>query len=323
MKKLKRSTLRMIISKRSDLKNLTDLRTIIGMRKLGHTRVRGNRSSMKRILNSNLSWQKRVEWIDRINTYTGQKFPSLPYMLVLYNDVEFAHSEYSKHVSKFSGKNNPAYQHGGKLSPYSKKSHFYDENLASKIHEKMREENNYNTRIEYYLKRGLSEEEAKEALQERQAVGKLSNFVKRYGVELGTQKWNERQGKWLKSCKRTNFSKISQELFDEVSQRIGDKHNIYYATYDREDMKNNINKEYTLRLSSSYIKPDFICLERCKIIEFDGDYWHNKNTANVIREKNRDILIEQAGYEVLHVKEFDYKKDKQGTIETCIKFLTQ
>jgi hypothetical protein len=58
---------------------------------------------------------------------------------------------------------------------------------------------NSNVCVEYYLERGYSEEEAKELIKERQATGRLDKFIKRYGEEEGTKRWEERQVKWQKT----------------------------------------------------------------------------------------------------------------------------
>ena len=59
------------------------------------------------------------------------------------------------------------------------------------------------------------------------------------------------------------------------------------------------------------------------IIEFDGDYWHSKQVANPTREQKRDNGIKSLGYEVLHVKEKDYKDNPQKVVDKCLTFLKQ
>ena len=82
------------------------------------------------------------------------------------------------------------------------------------------------------------------------------------------------------------------------------------------------NNEYTLKVKLKALKPDFIVLNAKKIIEFDGTYWHD-NQQNPLREKERDDCLESSGYLVIHIKENDYKNDKQGTIQKCLNFLKQ
>jgi very-short-patch-repair endonuclease len=72
------------------------------------------------------------------------------------------------------------------------------------------------------------------------------------------------------------------------------------------------------------ILPDFIDIEKKKIIEFDGTYWHGKiGHGNKEREEQRDQILINFGYTVLHMNESEYKNNKQSVIEKCINFLTQ
>ena len=43
--------------------------------------------------------------------------------------------------------------------------------------------------------------------------------------------------------------------------------------------------------------------------------------ANKLREKERDNSILNAGYEVLHIKESDYREDPEREIKKCIDFI--
>ena len=229
-------------------------------------------------------------------------------------------------LDRVKGENNPAYNHGGKLSPFSKNNKNITEeqrleNLQTII--KTRTENGNNTTsLEYYLKKTNGDEiKAKELLSKRQTTFSLEICIEKFGVELGLSKWQERQEKWAKSFKKCNFSKISQELFKSIHEGyIG---NVYYATHNRVEMSEYQNKEYILKLNKSFCRPDFICLKSKKIIEFDGDYWHDNNSANPTRELERDNRIKEMGYEILHIKESVYKQDKQATIDKCKKFLIQ
>ena len=76
-------------------------------------------------------------------------------------------------------------------------------------------------------------------------------------------------------------------------------------------------------MNLNLILPDFILGN--KIIEFDGEYWHGKNmirSGNANRDKERDERLIRNSYEVLHVKESDFKEDSKKIIEKCLKFLS-
>ena len=74
-------------------------------------------------------------------------------------------------------------------------------------------------------------------------------------------------------------------------------------------------------MEESFILPDFFIKNKNKIIEFDGTYFHRDNVENKKRETKRDKSIVSSGYEVLHIKELDYKKNKEEIIKICINFL--
>ena len=121
----------------------------------------------------------------------------------------------------------------------------------------------------------------------------------------------------MSSYKKQNFSKISQELFMAIEEKYHG--NTFFATKNRPEMSEYLNNEYRLDIG---VLPDYIDINTNKIIEFDGDYWHGK-VGNVERDRKRDEKLKSAGYKVIHIKESEYKCDKQGTIDKCIKFLTQ
>lgn len=199
----------MILSKRSDVKTLTDLRTIIAMKWYEISGVKGRPENLHRIMNSDLSWQRRIEWIKRINEFKGKKTENIEWLTIIHNSEEIAAKLMESKSSKLKGDKNPGYQHNGKLSPWSKKSKFYSEESKQKA----AENRSYNTRVDYYLKSGLGLCAAIIALKERQAVGHLDKFIKRYGETEGKKKWRERQIKWMNTLySKTEEEKIKNQL---------------------------------------------------------------------------------------------------------------
>lgn len=318
--KIHKQGMRFAIKKRK-ADTLTKVRFLIAM-KQRNLNVPGRLEVVNRIFISELSWQKKIEWAKRIIDYTGKKGENIEWLTLVHNSREKALELLEAKSDRLKGENNPWFNHGGKMSPFSKDSVNYDPSLSKRVNDKLNETGNRSNRIEYHLNKGLGLCQAVSALKERQAVGRLDKFIERYGEEEGKKRWVERQEKWMKSFKKTPFSKISQELFDAIMKE-GHEGNVYYATYDRIEMIGKINKEFTLKLKEKVIKPDFIDTDSKCVIEFDGDYWHSENVANKSRERERDDALIDAGYKLMRVKEYDFKRDRQGTIEKCKNFLKQ
>ena len=231
---------------------------------------------------------------------------------------------------RVKGDKNPAYRHGGKFSPFSKK--FIKGDISEKTKKKVRlskiKNKSHPTKLDYWLKKTNGDEkEAKRLLSQRQVTFSLEICIKKHGEIKGREIWKERQEKWLKSFKKSNFSQISQGLFWDIYKLYKNEndYSIYFAELDKNKQidKSGKNYEYTLKTQPSVIKPDFFIPDINKIIEFDGDYWHDQNLpGNIKRNKKRDNTLKESGYDVLHIKEKDYKQNKQETLEKCLKFLT-
>jgi len=178
--------------------------------------------------------------------------------------------------------------------------------------------------IDYWVERGYTYHQAKEKVIERQTTFSSDICIKKYGVIDGLNRFNKRQIKWLTNYKRTNFSKISQQLFWGIieSDPTIKNYNIYFATYNNGVIDNSgKNNEFRLKLLNGVILPDFFDEVSKKIIEFDGTYYHRITPENSLREHKRDKMIIESGYQVLHVSELDYKNSKQKIIDKCINFL--
>ena len=227
-----------------------------------------------------------------------------------------------KLIDGVSGEKNPGYQHKGKLSKWSKNFKYgYDEKAHQEFNENQRERMLLpeNREKSIFCREHYSSDEEYLFHQSKN----LDFFQDKYGDEDGKKRHQEKTEKWLTSFKKTNFSKISQELFNSIS-KCYDMKNVYYATLERKEMESYINKEYHLRLSSGrYVLPDFIDIGTGKIIEFDGTYWHGEiGRGNKEREEVRESSIKQDGYSIFHVSEKDYLLDKQKVISDCLSFLS-
>jgi very-short-patch-repair endonuclease len=231
-----------------------------------------------------------------------------------------------KQSERIKGDKNPGYQHKGKYSPFSMNYIHGTDNVE--VTKRKAKENKTkdkdNTQIEYWLnKTNGNLEEAQKLLSQRQSTFSLKSCIEKCGEKEGKQIWLNRQERWHKSYKKSNFSKISQELFWSVSKQINNLNDIYFAQLNENKEKDLSGTNHEIRLKlEKVILPDFIDVKKRKIIEFDGTYWHGKvGHGNKEREIERDMILSNDGYTVLHINEFDYNNDKQGTVEKCLNFL--
>jgi very-short-patch-repair endonuclease len=230
----------------------------------------------------------------------------------------------------FSGENNPNHtsrtteEERKSRSPFSKKFIKYEniENLEEHISnfaKKALKNRIGSTTIEYFIQKGLSEEDARIKLKERQTTFSLEKCIVKYGESEGILKWTQRQEKWLKNYKRINYSKISQELFINLFLNLkesGFNEKVYFARLNPEGILHETDKnyEFRLKLNKSFIVPDFFIPNMNLIIEFDGTYYHRNTPENKKREDIRDMNIIESGYEVIHVLESVYIKNKNKVI---------
>lgn len=239
--------------------------------------------------------------------------------------------KYKKMFSEMlSGNNNPNHKSRSTLeerrsrSPFSKNFIKYKdldnvEEHISKFAKEAIKDRVHTTTLEYYLNMGYSEKVAKEMLTERQRTFTLDKCVEKYGYDIGSKRWIDRQEKWLNSYQRVNYSRISQEMFISIYNEllnIGFKDKVYFAKLDENgkihETKNNY--EFRLKLNKSYILPDFFIPSINLIIEFDGTYYHRDTPENKRREKLRDENIINSGYDVIHISEKEYNDNKEITV---------
>lgn len=178
-----------------------------------------------------------------------------------------------------------------------------------------------NRSIEFWLKKGFSEEEAKLKLSESQTTNGLNFYIKKYGENIGKEKYNKRIEQWLLSPNNKKMScgrsKISIELFNKIG----------FGFYGKD--------EKTLRGKQKTHRVDF--LYQKKVIEFFGDYWHGnpkkyKNDCFIRKTKIQDIWehdknkiedIKNNGYEVLIIWESDYIENPELILKLCKEFLNE
>lgn len=191
----------------------------------------------------------------------------------------------------------------------------------------------YPTKVEYYVNKGFSIDEAKKIISERQKTFSLDICIQKYGQVMGEKVFKERQYKWMsnldskpigkkieisrkKLMNHSGFSKISQKLFWSIFDNF-QNNNIRFEELNSEIVR--YDKEYKL-----HYKYDFVDFTTKKCIEFNGDYWHcnpNKYDESFIhlvsKIKALDVWkkdelkikwMEDRGFKVMTVWEHDYKK---------------
>ena len=120
---------------------------------------------------------------------------------------------------KMIGDKNPAFNHGGKLSPFSKKFvNYTDETniqtLKDKaVQTKIKNKTNPLT-VDYYTSKGYTEETAKSMLSDRQSTFSLDKCIDKFGEEAGKDIWQQRQNKWMV----TMNSKTDEEI-EEINKK--------------------------------------------------------------------------------------------------------
>jgi hypothetical protein len=239
---------------------------------------------------------------------------------------------------KISGDKNPAFDHGGKFSPYSKKYIYYNEEQRLSSLAKASENRSYNTQLEYYTNKGLSEQEALEALSKRQTTFSLDRCIEQYGEELGYEKWKERQEKWQNTLKSKSDEEIAEINKKKISGGSISKSEKEIAEYVKSIFPETETQLFLKNNHNCYLYD--ICVGN-KIIEYNGCYWHASpnrfNADDVVRIINECALTAQEiwdrdavklqvakenGYEVLVIWENEFHSDKQGILNKCINFLT-
>jgi len=255
-------------------------------------------------------------------------------------------------AAQIRGENNPNHkskttlEQRQKISPFSREFYRHrnpeltEEELTGKVLEFAKEATKdiiHTTSIEYYLNKGLSQEEAERALKARQSTFTLEKCIEKWGPEEGIKKFNDRQEKWLKSFLKNakyGYSHISQELFKAIEEELPG--NYLYGS-----------KNYELKLDKikgvSFYLYDFADIDNKKIIEYHGDIYHgNPNiyeakqapnpfkphiTAQEIWDKDKSKLetANSNGYDILVIWDSDWvrvsKEKKKEVIEKCINFL--
>ena len=122
----------------------------------------------------------------------------------------YAKREYKKYIKKKCSEwCSTKYNHDtNSLNHFKRK--YGDNELAVQKYKEYHKNKNNNVRIEYYLQKGMTYEEACKARAERQHTFSLEKCQKKYGKQKGKEIWEARQQKWL----NTLNSKSDEEIND-------------------------------------------------------------------------------------------------------------
>lgn len=161
-----------------------------------------------------------------------------------------------------------------------------------------------NRQIKYWIDKGYSKEKAIQIISKLQCTFSKEKCIEKYGEIEGLKVFEERQKKWQKTLKDKNTIKCG---YSEISQEL---FNILLKCYKLKD-QNNIfyatkNYEYVIFNKRNYVY-DFTDIKNKKIIEFQGDIYHANpkifTNENYINPYNIDLTMEY-----IHEKDLIKKK---------------
>ncbi len=273
------------------------------------------------------------EWIEcNICGYRAKEIAAHVNNIHGVNPKDYGITKCKNSINRVKGENNPGYRHGGKLSPWSKKSKFYSEESHNKAIERSQEGINKNSPV-----RKAFYKNADDFIKAQ--TRNLDWFITKYGEEEGKNRHQAKTTKWLNTLKnksdeekqRINRLKVGRagaisKAEQEIKKALNDRGIVVNTQLQLK--KNDAKGWYMYDLSVG-----------TKIVEYNGDYWHcnpskydslyvNQRTMKTAQQtweddKAKNDFAIALGYEVLVIWESDYLKDKEKTIQECIKFLTQ
>jgi len=203
------------------------------------------------------------------------------------------------------------------------------------------------TQIGYWIKKGLSEDEAKEKISFIQKTFSLEKCIKTHGIEKGTEIWQKRQDKWQKTMK----GKSKEEIYQiNLKKFRGNKNNNFYSDSSfvwfskiKQLLKDdNIdcycmygNEELFLRNENKILFFDFYVKGTKLIIEFNGSHvhpdkkkltpeqwqkWKNPFTKENaddchIKDQKKINFAEKLGYKVIEIWDHELKSNPDLTLK--------
>jgi len=199
-----------------------------------------------------------------------------------------------------------------------------------------------NRQISFYIENGLSYEDAKAALRERQTTASKQAFIKKYGEEYGIIKYNERISKFKENWKNKTDEEKTQILFKRLNRNrfFSNESYLFFQSIESK-LSENFNCLYGNDEFFLYDKDakkiyfyDFCIFSKKIIIEYHGSFWHANPDKNSNDWKNSMYSYEQSAqkdeakkqlainngftYEVI----WDYEKNNEKTINRLLNIIT-
>lgn len=202
----------------------------------------GDLSQLKKLLDLKLSHNLPVDFLQlkEINRKKIKNDTSVTLEKFI-NKYEYkAHKLYKEYVkAKCKGWRQPGINHDSKSLEFCIKKFGIEK--GKEEHKRRCFDCGKPTRIQYFIDKGLTEEEAKIALKERQSTFSLEKCIEKYGEKEGTKRWKERQDKWQNTLNskseeekiKINMSKSSGK--NNVSNKNGYCLLYYIRFYNNED----------------------------------------------------------------------------------------
>lgn len=195
---------------------------------------------------------------------------------------------YINKLKTLTGDKNPAYQHGGKYSPFSEKFIHKDKvdikEIQQKVKDTKRKNNGFPGWKEYWIDRGYSEQEAIEQVSNYQRTFSKDICIEKYGEVEGMKVFEKRQSKWQNTLNsKSDEEKARINKAKASGQYISKKEKIVFNELKR--IFPEIKRQLKIKENEN-IKYVYDFYYKNKIIEFNGDYWYcnpSKYDENHIR----------------------------------------
>lgn len=252
---------------------------------------------------------------------------------------------------KIVGENNPWYNHGGKMSPYSKQFVKYQDLTESEKEKEISEiaqkamttavnNNNFPFYTSYYTSRGYTLNEA-EIIMHNDRIFTLEKCIERHGPILGPIRWEERQTKWL-----ATLDAKSEDEKNEINRKRQERPSAYLRRstlnidFEKMLIDNNIEftNEFYIRRSADIRGRGFYYDIKIgnTLIELNGDFWHanprlyrpkdkiKKIKTVVLAEDvweydyNKYQTAHNAGYNYCVIWEYDFRNNQEEVLRRIL-----